>query len=399
MMLEALVNTDRVYRDWILQIIWFSLLYVSAALIILTGAVLAALYALLPLQSLQTHKVQGVYHEVVKGGPVLRRFRTAYIGAWLIYSVNTMAALVFVALNGLNTVVPISSNPSLRLSEILSGALSHVFSASFEDPWIRFVARSTWIGYGMISVFMFVYSVGHLVRHRQEEWQGLLKQVEDPPKASEAMYRLSHRAKVHPVRLAVLPVPEPYVAAHCFGLWGREQVIAVSEGALEDFDVEELQALFAHELVHLQRGHCRTAVLLRWLGRLTFTGDAFVLALQNSFGYEQEADRLVLERGWASAEALERCLVKMRHMPPGRIGLYDAAGSVSERRRLVEQRLQADEEKVLAGGLLTLPLHRRWRLAWRLFRRQYFEAMDLHYWHPSYEERLAAVREWRLHAA
>ena len=31
-------------------------------------------------------------------------------------------------------------------------------------------------------------------------------------------------------------------------------------------------------------------------------------------------------------------------------------------------------------------------LAWQLFRRQYFRAMDLHYWHPGEKERARALR-------
>ena len=160
--------------------------------------------------------------------------------------------------------------------------------------------------------------------------------------------------------------------------------IVASEGALEDFDAEELKAMFAHELIHLRQGHCRTVVFLRWLGRLTFVGDGFALALQNSFGYELEADTLLLQESLASRKALERCFIKLEHAIHGWNGLHRLAQGTSR----------------TSGGRQNFPtlpkdgpaLGHQWSLAWSIFRQQYFAAMRLHYWHPSFHERRAAIR-------
>jgi len=80
---------------------------------------------------------------------------------------------------------------------------------------------------------------------------------------------------------------------------------------------------------------------------------------------------------WAPAQALEKCLITLRHaaaawQDQGLLAFGPAARAEDE------HRMREDERIVLAGGPLALPVARRWRLAWWLFRRQYLAAMELH---------------------
>ena len=118
-------------------------------------------------------------------------------------------------------------------------------------------------------------------------------------------------------------------------------------------------------------------------------GDGFVLALQNSWGYEESADRFAVDPLGIAPENLSGALQILR-------SLY----SVKRLRRRAKDRgglaAIADEMAICADlltrGAASLRPRDRWRLAWFLFRRQYFHGMTLHYWHPAPRERLKALR-------
>ena len=120
------------------------------------------------------------------------------------------------------------------------------------------------------------------------------------------------------------------------------------------------------------------AVLM--LGRLTLVGDAFVLVLQDSWRYETRADRATQEMG-IDPRILLRCLRRIR-----RACTISAMGA---------GRLPASTIEPLGIGTRPIggSLIERWRRAWRLFCRQYFDAIDLDYWHPAYRDRAEALQK------
>lgn len=140
----------------------------------------------------------------------------------------------------------------------------------------------------------------------------------------------------------------------------------------------------------------RTHNRLRCLGRLTFVGDGFVRALLDTFGSEAEADRVAVEELGVSPAALRHCLMKMRRVneAAGFQKLLRSEGSSFSSEEISTGSVNSDEalQRVLAGQLQGLSSAQRWRLAWRLFLRQYFIPLPLHYWHPGQGDREAALR-------
>ncbi|MCP4662261.1 MAG: M48 family metalloprotease, partial [bacterium] len=408
---EKVLELCKPYLDSLYELGWYSLggtlLLVVAALFVAVDAVYIPIQTRAWLQRLQTQREEehdeqdgaGAYRAAVGGGSLLRRFRAAFGAVWLLLSGLLMAALGYAVLCAFQAVVPTFPHYRLRLAELCAEVINYLFGLPHGDWRTHLAVRSVWVLYGLTAAALLAFSVVQLLRARRFERRRLLAA---PPAASDCRHQaaratlkdLARRAELGEVRLAVLPEQRPYAASQCFGVRGRERFVIVSEGALRDFGDLELRSLLAHELAHLRLGHCRKVAWWRWLGRLTFAGDGFVLALQNSFGFEEEADRHVLEHSWAPATALEKCLVTLRHaaaawQDEGLLAFGPAARTEDE------NRLREDERIVLAGGPLALPPARRWRLAWWLFRRQYLAAMELHYWHPTYQERLKAVRGWR----
>lgn len=368
----------------------------TVATVIVLSALQSAIQSRVGLRRLQTRRATPAHQRAVAGGRRLRRFRGAFVTIWLLLSIVILAGWAYALLGAVQAVHPSLPHPAVRPAELAAEALALLIQRPFADPGTHGIVRGAWLLYAATLSLALLASLGQLLRARHHD-RRVLNEAQDSispdPRRQELQTRLDELsicAGAGETRLAVLQEPRPYVGAQCFGLRGMERFVVVSEGTLQDFDDAELDVLFAHELVHLRQGHCRTAVLLRWLGRLTFAGDGFALALQNSFGYEQEADRIILDEALAPPQALERCLIKMQHSAAAWQG--HRTGSP---RRAMPPGIQKDLREASSGALLDLPLLRRTRLGWWLFRQQYFAAMDLHYWHPTYLERREAVVDWR----
>jgi Zn-dependent protease with chaperone function len=150
---------------------------------------------------------------------------------------------------------------------------------------------------------------------------------------------------------------------------------------------EELEALLAHELAHHVLHHCVRDNLLQFLGRLTVVGDGFTRALEDSFGYELEADRAAVVRLGVDPAALKGCLETIQQ---------DAATNEDTVAPLVAGLsalgiAPSHCAEILRQGPSSLSFWSRWRLAWRLYVDQFTGNMNTSYWHPAIEERIAAL--------
>lgn len=380
--------------SWI--IIGVTFLALLGAMGLMLYGVYFSVFTWLPLGRLQTHRIAAGYRAAVAEGPGLRIFQVVFVTVWAVLALLVLTLQGFVLLCALQALLPALSIPAQRLPTLTADVIATALGRPFGDPWIDLSVRGVWILYGLGVLVLSALSVGQLVavRRAMRRWLAAAGPEGSRQEAlQEVLASLAARAGLGPVRLGVAEGEQPRAAAHAFGWLARERYIEVSKGALEYLGAAELEALLAHELAHHSCGQCRMAVLLRWLGRLTFVGDGFALAIQNSFGYEAMADRMAISFG-VTRPALERCLLLLRDLcgehadgvlPPLAVQLTAAAPSPIVR----------DLRTLLSGGPDALSPGRRWRLAWWLFRRQYTHAMDLYYWHPTYEERLAALRESR----
>ncbi|CAG0986098.1 hypothetical protein PHYC_02032 [Phycisphaerales bacterium] len=187
----------------------------------------------------------------------------------------------------------------------------------------------------------------------------------------------------HSIHLAVVRSEYPTAAAHQFGVFRRERFVAISTKTCEILDQEEMRALLSHECAHLLLGHCWRHNACQLAGRLTLAGDAFVGALEGSYGYELAADRAAVGRFRADGAALARCLQKLR------------AVAVMTR----WQRTSGAQGLGVLGRFCTASPQRPGRGTWvgrlrdavRLWARLYSGDSEFAYWHPAIDRRITAL--------
>ena len=351
------------------------------------------------------HREKGVYRQAVSGGFLLWLFRGIFVTSWIFFSGFILAALGLAVLNALQSLVPIFNDHQLRLAELSASMSAVALGRPAGDPWLGVVARVGWIAYGLAGSILLAVSTGQLFLAQRVGRRAMRAAAGSPaqPRQRELQETLDAwcRDQGHGRVSAVVTAGSSLSsAATVFGLWPAERFIEISSDCLDVLDDDELAALVAHELAHHLEGHCRRDQLLRWLGRLTLVGDGFVLALQDSWGYERRADLAAVEKVGISGKILGRSLVKLRH---ARAAAHLAGAergtaarplgfpALPEPSRDQEESEPDDLARLLDGGPSALGLKERWRLAWKLFRRQYFRAMDLHYWHPGMKERTRAL--------
>jgi Zn-dependent protease with chaperone function len=213
----------------------------------------------------------------------------------------------------------------------------------------------------------------------------------------EVVHELATIGGVSRVRLVVSPERTFQGTASRFGGFPGERFVEITAGCVDRLSRDDLRALLAHEIGHHLAGDCRRDQFLRWLGRWSFAGDGFVLALQNSWGSEQAAD-LAVRRLGVSEDNLARALHRLRALR----AIEEQKKARSQAQKQGGAGLPADTEAVkpppdvaelVVRDPSALKLAERWRLGWRLFLHQYFHAMSLglHYWHPTTDERVAAL--------
>ena len=198
---------------------------------------------------------------------------------------------------------------------------------------------------------------------------------------------LAKRAGMPCPTAAVSNATVAFAFAHSFGGFRRRQFIEVSKACFGVLQQDELTAIIAHEMAHLELGHCRRDNLLRWLGRLTLVGDSFSRCVQDSTGHEMAADHEAVVRFSADPLALRRALWKLGALRAITALSGSAGGTGFSSLALDEDQLGI----VRQGGVGALPFTVRWRAALRAFLGQYTASENIAYYYPATDERVAAV--------
>ena len=360
------------------------LLFVS---VVLYGARLT-LAAWVTVWRLQRRRGQGVWSEAVREPEVLRRFRRSFVSFWALSSVLVFAAFGFNLLCTLQGFAPFSSQPQLRLVELSAGTLALALGRPLEDPTVVAAVRAGWVLYSLSVLALLAASVGQLVSSQRRDRRRLQDMAGDAG-LQRVLDRLCGRSGHPHVHLAVAKDPAVWASSAVFGFWRVKRFIVISSGSIELLEQEDLEALLAHELAHHSEGHCRADQLLRWLGRLSFAGDAFALLMQGSWSYEEEADRAAVSRLGVPREALLHCFMKIRQLK-AEATLPPASEPFTGLKALPEE--PEEIEELLDKGPAALPFGKRWRLVWQVLREQYVNAMKFYYWHPSDRIRKQTIR-------
>ena len=341
----------------------------------------------LALWRLQTKKGTGVYARAIRDPRLLRTFRRFVVAVWGISTLLVFGALVFVLVAVAQSFVGAFLDPRLRLVELSSNVLGLALGFSPDDPVVYLFTREAWWVYLLPVLAFWAISVVQLWVVQRREARRLRTAAEAPadprqPELQETADALCRTVGLPSVRVVVSSAISLQAAAVRIGLWRPRRYVEVAADVLGVLVDEDIEALLAHELAHHLAGHCRLVLVLRWLGRLTFAGDGFVLLLQDSSRYEDEADHAATHELGVPRRVLARCLRRIRNAsavstlpPPAPSGLSMFA-------------TEPDKIDALLGkGPAALGFGKRWRLTGQVFRAQYFDALGLYYWHPDYETR------------
>lgn len=350
----------------------------------------------LPVARLHRAHRSGVDRQAVSDPTALWRFRRLFLPLWLVSGILLFALLGHGLLSALETLAPRLSPLGVRAVERSATTLVLALGRPPEEAWSLSVARVGWALYGLGAMALSALSLGQLARQRRRERRELTASAATQEATCDPLWerwqavvdRLCRTAGLGPVCLLFDSGSDYGAQAHRVGLLHPKRFVEVSRRCLEELEPEEVEALLAHELAHHLLGHCRRVNLLRWLGRASFVGDAFALTIQATAWYEHAADAVAVgERFGVARPELLGAIVKLHHL--GSAGGLEADADPRGLRAVpasLEKRVNLP-----AGGPAALPWHERWPLAWEVFRLQYFEAMETHYWHPEKVERKAEL--------
>lgn len=338
------------------------------AVYLASASVRAAGKATPQLRRVQDRREDGVYRAAAGAVPPWP-FQVVFVLSWLVMAGLLWTSLGILALCAAQTVAPFSSRPELRLAEVSQVLIGAGLGRAGFEAFTRVAVSSGWIAAAAGGIGLLFVSTSQLVRRRRETRESLRERAAVPFPRREELERLLDeilsRRKRPPLKLAMKRGQAASAEYHSFGLWRSERFIELSEGCLS-LSRKELTALLCHECAHDLQRHMKMEIALRWLGRLSFTGDGFVRAVLHSFGREMAADRIARELLGAPREGLQARLESQREDKAGPIPLpKNAASSESE----------------------------TWRAALSSFRGQYFGLGDhsLHYWHPDPQTRIDAL--------
>jgi len=411
---------------------WARLIVIATVLIVLFGIGLGlymlslSRYVWRPLE--RTYLLRGrsgIYQDAVGGGALLAAARGFFgLYALVIAGVVVVTLVLAAAWSAQALGVVDFAAASLRAPVVSGPVLAVALGLPADSPGAAVVARGAWVVWALLVWGLVGLSVGQLVRQRHRLRQCLRRRPPGEAPAHRALVerleRLVRGTGDPPVHLAVPARPRAggqragdnpvgdneagdeeiekrsdRIEAFSYRFaWPRRQwFIEISEGALKRLTPDELEALLAHELVHLRRGHVLALDLFRWFGRLALVGDGFCRGLLDSFGWELTADREAARLLGERKEALVRCLWLIGVVNPrvpllsgaggaggaggsGGLGMSAAAGAPA--------RHEAGDEPIEGWAGLGV--------AWRHFLRQYCSGSALQYWHPSTQDRADRIQ-------
>lgn len=270
--------------------------------------------------------------------------------------------------------------------EALANGINVMLGAGFQSslgPWFSRLFFVVWAVLLVAPICAMLLSQFFKSRRYGLELRRL---SELPPKDSQGLNQdLATMASSSGVSvgLAISPDCHARASAHRLRLGKARNFIELSARCLTMLNAEERRALVAHELSHHVLGHCRKHNLMQWLGCVTYVGGAYITSMEDSFGFEMQADRFAVERFGVDPDILRQCLLKMH---------ADAVMHQVRRATTGLSLLHAHDTPSRNQVSRTIGFP-GWEAAIRDFWELLRADAEVAYWHPSVGERVAALRE------
>ena len=313
---DPTVDTEAlaVFRVFAWGSLFVSLFLLGISLTLLVGAIFATLRGLPSLFGMRRYSGSVSTTAATSGEDFLAIFRFVFVAIWVLVGVMVLLGVFELSGGGLAAILGPDFSDVFRSGIVdTSIAMTAIaLSTTGIDPTIQIMIRLVWVILGGIPISCLLLSLGSYARFRHATLRRLTEQAKQQSSADDdvknLLLGLASKVRMHCPQLAISPDAVPYAQSHSFGFFRKQAFIEVSSRCLDILNNKELEALLAHELSHHVRGDCTTDSLFRYLGRLTFVGDGFVRALEDSFGYEVKADHLAISRFSVDRQALKHCL-------------------------------------------------------------------------------------------
>lgn len=317
-------------------------------------------------------------------------FRVFHVIMWFSFVILMLIGTILLVLLSLGALIDLFTHTHETLDPNPI-SISLFITYTFASQPLRIGMHGFLAVWAMVIPALMVFSILDLkiqVRRRSTRLHQAEKisiQSSDHPFAYLVRDLKKHAEKLQPL-LVVTDYPKPLALAHGAILGRDVATFEVSRCTIELLDPNELRALLAHELAHHICGHCRKHEMMLWLGRLTLVGDTFVGALEDSFGYEIEADRVAITQFQISPQDLRNALLKMQVATL----LSPTVISTHEKR--------FDNDTTHTFGRFCNDKFGRIRNSIATWLALYKGDPPLSYWHPSFRDRLALLEEYEKSA-
>jgi len=316
----------------------------------------------------------------VTGEGFLSLFRAMAIGFWYSMALFIGCAMALLLFPWMNAVCGTSLDGPLGIGrevEVMILVVAGAFRENPQNAWPQLVVRVGWGLYGGVCFGLLVASIGGLLIEEERTHARLRRNrpasASDKTGVKSIVERLAIRAGIRMPSVSISPSTQVSVQAllPCFCL---RPYVEVSRGAIDKIGTgTRLEALLAHEIAHIKRRHVWKFRRMRLLGRVTFVGDTFTCAIQNSIRYELEADDLAADL-IGEKEPLRDALRILRLVVPLQFRRFGVAPDG------------------LGGAESCQPRQgeaaRSWRARWQVFLWLYRRPLETAYWYPHLEERI-----------
>jgi Zn-dependent protease with chaperone function len=336
------------------------------------------------------------FKSAIEGENFLVQIRSFWIGLWLLiiicvyWGIYQLSLQTVYLLKGIIGLEGDSFLNSIELSIVLiKVAINAPLRNSFVDSLIH-TSLSLYITFCWVPIIASVLSffIQQYIRARKRQRS----------RQNEKQYyeQLSRRLTTICQRLPhPIPTPEtevtksriPFARAYRASIWRSSNIIEITTRCFEELSDKELDALISHELCHIAYGHCFTDKILSFVGRITFVGDGFVRALEDSYRYEIRADMQAVSQLGIDPIDLVQCIEKIHH-----IGAFEVFRKASMGISAKSQKLLKDDTSSIVK-LDSLSFTNRIWLGMTIFVPQYLGINGAGYWYPAVAHRTALLRK------
>ena len=232
-------------------------------------------------------------------GPFLFKFRIIAGINWLGFSIVHVIILAHLYLVIKAYILYVFSNGPLEPTNVVKISqylLSFSFGIHPDSRLLTFSVCTLWFFYLLICCIIVIFPIMQLIIQESSYRYQARKQKnnmgEEYRLVRDSLQKLCQirESNIFKPDIIIMKSGIPFAGVHSIGIFKAKYVLLISTGAIAILENQDLDAILAHELAHIELGHSQTDRLLRYLGRITMLGDGFIRILEDTYNNEKKAD-------------------------------------------------------------------------------------------------------------